>query len=49
MVFNTLDYNSIFSMAHKMSEETIIIWNTEIHAYTLIGILLFIGAVGKSA
>jgi NADH-quinone oxidoreductase subunit L len=25
MVFNTLDYNSIFSMAHKMSEETIII------------------------
>ena len=49
VVFNTLDYSTIFSSAYKLSDYTIIFLNYEIHALTLISILLFLGAVGKSA
>ena len=49
VVFNTLDYSTIFSSTYKLSDYTIIFFNYEIHALTLISILLFLGAVGKSA
>lgn len=48
-VFKTIDYNTIFSTVHLFKDESIIVMNTEWHALTVISILLFIGAVGKSA
>jgi NADH:ubiquinone oxidoreductase subunit 5 (subunit L)/multisubunit Na+/H+ antiporter MnhA subunit len=47
--YNTLDYSTIFSTTYKLTDKTLIFMNMEIHALTLISILLFIGAVGKSA
>lgn len=48
-VFGSLDFASIFPMTHKVSNENLIIFDNEIHALTLVGIFLSIGAMGKSA
>lgn len=48
-VFRAIDYSTIFSMAPLLKDASIVIWNWEIHAYTLIGIFFLIGAAGKSA
>lgn len=48
-LFKTFDYSIIFMSAPLFSNFFIFILNYKIHAITLIGILLFIGAVGKSA
>lgn len=48
-VFKSLDYSTVFSMINKMEYHTINILNFNIHSLTLIGILLLIGAIGKSA
>jgi NADH-ubiquinone oxidoreductase chain 5 len=48
-IFKTIDFNTIFSLVHLYSTEQIIFCGLEIKAITLISILLFIGAVGKSA
>jgi len=48
-VFKTIDFNTIFSIVHLFQNETIVFFNFNIHAISLISILLFIGAVGKSA
>lgn len=51
-VFQSVDFSVIFSCANSFAEKSVnsvIICNTEVHALTAICILLFIGAVGKSA
>jgi NADH-quinone oxidoreductase subunit L len=48
-VFKSLDFSTVFGMINEMKNETIIILTYEFHALTLISILLFIGAIGKSA
>ena len=50
MYFNTLDYASVFHAVEHHKDLTISIWpGTEWNIITVIGILLFIGAMGKSA
>lgn len=48
-VFSTTDYSTIFSLAPLFEYHHLHILGNEIHSITLIGILLFVGAVGKSA
>lgn len=48
-VFKTIDFNTIFSIVHLFKDETIVFFNCNINAISLISILLFIGAIGKSA
>ena len=48
--FGSLDYATVFAKAPAMAKETITLWpDTEWMLMTVIGILLFIGAMGKSA
>ncbi len=50
MYFNSLDYVEVFAAARGMSEVTIQVFpGVEWSLLTVIGILLFIGAMGKSA
>jgi NADH-quinone oxidoreductase subunit L len=50
MTFNTLDYAAVFAIAPQMADKTIQVWpGVDWNVMTLIGILLFIGAMGKSA
>lgn len=50
MYFNSLDYVDVFSKAESMSAVTVSIWaGQQWSLMTLICILLFIGAMGKSA
>jgi NADH-quinone oxidoreductase subunit L len=50
MYFNSLDYAEVFARAPEHAGDTISIWgNTEWSLMTVICILLFIGAMGKSA
>lgn len=48
-VFKTVDFTTVFALAAHKSEATLIFCNMEFHALTVICILLFVGAVGKSA
>ncbi|MGM0593624.1 MAG: NADH-quinone oxidoreductase subunit L, partial [Pseudomonadota bacterium] len=50
MHFNTLDYASVFNAVELQKDVTISLWpGTEWSLMTVIAILLFIGAMGKSA
>ncbi|MCW8973515.1 MAG: NADH-quinone oxidoreductase subunit L [Gammaproteobacteria bacterium] len=50
MHFNTLDYASVFNAVELQKDVTISIWpGSEWNIMTVIAILLFIGAMGKSA
>jgi NADH-quinone oxidoreductase subunit L len=50
MTFNTLDYAAVFAIAPQMAAKTIQVWpGVDWNVMTLIGILLFVGAMGKSA
>lgn len=48
-VFKTLDFAGVFACAPYLAETHLVFCNVEFHALTCICILLFIGAVGKSA
>lgn len=48
-VFKTFDFQTIFACAPYYANETLVFLNIEFHALTVIGVLLFVGAVGKSA
>lgn len=48
-VFHSLDFAVIFPLAHSFSQESLVFFGFEFHALTLISVLLFVGAVGKSA
>lgn len=47
--FHSIDYNSVFAAAPGMAGQSIVLGNTHILSMTLICLLLFIGAMGKSA
>ncbi len=49
LVFGSVDFDTIFAAVPQMADETFNFVGHELHALTLIAILLFIGAVGKSA
>ncbi len=48
-LFGSLDFDTVFSTAAEHASATLSFWSIEFHAMTLICILLFIGAMGKSA
>lgn len=48
-IFKTVDFTTVFACAAHAKSTSLMILGCEFHALTLIGILLFIGAVGKSA
>jgi NADH:ubiquinone oxidoreductase subunit 5 (subunit L)/multisubunit Na+/H+ antiporter MnhA subunit len=48
-VFKTVDFATVFALAALVSDNTIIFCNIECHYLTTVCVLLFIGAVGKSA
>ncbi|RYX81881.1 NADH-quinone oxidoreductase subunit L, partial [bacterium] len=48
-VFKSVDFCTVFSIAPHFAESSFIFCNVECHLYNVICILLFIGAVGKSA
>lgn len=49
VVFGTIQFESIFAQAPEMAGLTFNFLGYELHALTVIGMLLFMGAVGKSA
>lgn len=49
VTFRSMDYTTVFAMSPHMVDYKIIFLNYEIDALTLICILLFVGAVGKSS
>ncbi len=48
-VFGSIDFNTIFDQAAGQSQTFFNFLGYQVHALTLIGLLLFMGAVGKSA
>nr|AYR06615.1 NADH dehydrogenase subunit 5 [Renouxia sp.] len=48
-IFGSVEYSIIFSTVTTFSKYCIVILGFKVHAFSLIGILLLIGAVGKSA
>jgi NADH-quinone oxidoreductase subunit L len=48
-LFNTISYDAIFAAAPVMADQTITFLDVEFDALTLICLLLFMGAMGKSA
>ena len=49
VVFNTLDYDIVFSLVPLVYQNKILFWFLEFSVIDLISILLFLGAMGKSA
>ena len=47
--FKAVDYATVFSMVPFFAEEKFVFLNFEFHLINLIGFLLFVGAIGKSA
>lgn len=48
-VFRSLDFNVVFPMVYAMKDYSLMVLGYEFNAITAIGLLLFLGAVGKSA
>ncbi len=49
VVFGTINMGEIFAAAPNYADTVFSFWGMEAHALTVIGLLLFMGAVGKSA
>jgi len=49
ILFDSVQFDTIFANADQFSEATITIFGTQFHALTLACILMFIGSMGKSA
>ncbi len=49
VVFQSVDYDTIFAAAPSKANATMFIFGWELHALTVCTVLLFIGAMGKSA
>lgn len=47
--FKTIDYCAVFALVPYFSTKNVLFLNFEIHLLTAVGILLFIGSMGKSA
>lgn len=48
-LFGTVNFDDIFAAAPQMADATVNLFGFQWHALTIVGFLLFIGAVGKSA
>ena len=48
-LFQSLEYSTVFAVAPSFQNTSLIFFNTEVDALTLICLFLFVGAVGKSA
>ncbi|MCB1532412.1 MAG: NADH-quinone oxidoreductase subunit L [Alphaproteobacteria bacterium] len=48
-LFGSIEFTTIFEEAPEMADSVLSFFGHEFHALTLIGLLLFIGAMGKSA
>ena len=49
LVFDSISFDSIFSSAADKSSITLTVFSVDFHAITIICLLLFVGAMGKSA
>ena len=49
LVFDSVQYDVIFGQAAHYANSTIVVFSYQFNALTIIGVLLFIGAMGKSA
>ncbi len=49
VVFGSIEFDVIFAESQNMAEAYFTFFGQELHALTVIGLLLFVGAVGKSA
>jgi NADH-quinone oxidoreductase subunit L len=49
LLFDSVQYDVIFAAAGDLADATIVVFGAEFHALTVAAILLFIGAMGKSA
>ena len=49
LLFQTVDLDTIFAAAANKADATFIVFGGEFHAITVIALLLFVGAMGKSA
>ncbi len=49
VLFGTIQFDGIFDNASAKANENFVFFGQEVHALTLISLLLFVGAVGKSA
>ena len=49
VLFETVDYDTIFAAAAGKAEASLMVFGIEFHAITVCAVLLFIGAMGKSA
>lgn len=49
VIFKTVTFEGIFAQVSQVSTETLPFLGAQIHALTLISLLLFVGAMGKSA
>jgi NADH:ubiquinone oxidoreductase subunit 5 (subunit L)/multisubunit Na+/H+ antiporter MnhA subunit len=48
-IFQSIDFNVINSTSYLFQDFQLVFFNSSFHALTLLGIFLFIGAIGKSA
>jgi NADH-quinone oxidoreductase subunit L len=48
-LFNSLDYAVVFALAPHFKDYSIVFFNYEVNALTLICFFFFVGATGKSA
>ncbi len=49
VVFGSVEFTIIFAQAENLQHETLQFFGQEMHAFTIISLLLFLGAMGKSA
>ncbi len=49
LVFDSIQYDTIFQAAERFADSTIVLFGTEWHTLTILCLLLFVGAMGKSA
>ncbi|MCH9852917.1 MAG: NADH-quinone oxidoreductase subunit L [Alphaproteobacteria bacterium] len=49
IIFGSVEFSKIFANTAALSQETFVFFGYQLHAFTVIAILLFIGAMGKSA
>lgn len=48
-MFKTVDFHTIFASASHVAHDSFLFFHIEMHACTLVCLLLFVGAIGKSA
>jgi NADH-quinone oxidoreductase subunit L len=49
LVFDSIQYDIVFQAAERFADSTIVLFGTEWHTLTILCLLLFVGAMGKSA